>query len=123
STNRLQELLHRVVERTSLLPSPKVQVVQVAFDNIDIYVKQVFMLMGIYGRSSKEFVSSRDQELSEALESLIREELMMDLENAVKELVNELDMELDFEPVKAKAFVSGLVREMRDERESRLLRQ
>uniref|UniRef100_A0A7C4H9M4 CopG family transcriptional regulator n=1 Tax=Staphylothermus marinus TaxID=2280 RepID=A0A7C4H9M4_STAMA len=71
----------------------------------------------------KKLVSSRDQELSEALESLIREELMVDLETVVKELVNELDTDLDFKPVKAKAIVSELVREIRDERESRLLRQ
>ncbi|MEM0347217.1 MAG: hypothetical protein QW309_00900 [Zestosphaera sp.] len=71
----------------------------------------------------KKIASSRDQELSEALERLLREELMVDLEVAIRELVDELDTELDFKPVKAKAPVSELVREMRDERESSLLRQ
>ncbi|MEM4224869.1 MAG: hypothetical protein QXX93_02795 [Desulfurococcaceae archaeon] len=74
----------------------------------------------------KEFekiASSRDQELSEALEGLLREELIVDLEAAVRELVDELDTELNFKPVKAKASVSELVREIRYERENRLLRQ
>ncbi|MEM1665510.1 MAG: hypothetical protein QXY06_06710 [Zestosphaera sp.] len=71
----------------------------------------------------KKIASSRDQELSEALERLLREELMVDLEAVIREFVNELDTELNFKPVKAKAPVSELVREMRDERESRLLRQ
>ncbi|MEM1703876.1 MAG: hypothetical protein QXQ31_07455 [Zestosphaera sp.] len=71
----------------------------------------------------KKIASSRDQELSEALEGLLREELMVDLEAVIRELVNELDTELNFKPVKAKAPVSELVREMRNERESRLLRQ
>ncbi|MEM1961801.1 MAG: hypothetical protein QXV03_04050 [Sulfolobales archaeon] len=71
----------------------------------------------------KKIASSRDQELSEALEGLLREELMVDLEAVIRELVNELDTELNFKPVKAKAPVSELVREMRNERESRLLGQ
>ncbi|MEM0352854.1 MAG: hypothetical protein QW459_07725 [Sulfolobales archaeon] len=74
----------------------------------------------------KEFekiASSRDQELSEALEGLLREELIVDLEAVIRELVNELDTELNFKPVKAKAPVSELVREMRNERENRLLGQ
>ncbi|MEM3984338.1 MAG: hypothetical protein QW630_07455, partial [Sulfolobales archaeon] len=71
----------------------------------------------------KNIASSRDQELSEALEELLREELMVDLEAVVRELVDELDTELNFKPVKAKASVSELVREMLDERESSLLRQ
>lgn len=71
----------------------------------------------------KKIASSRDQELSEALEGLLREELMVDLEAVIRELVNELDTELNFKPVKAKAPVSELVREMRNERESCLLRQ
>ncbi|MEM0050345.1 MAG: hypothetical protein QXW39_07460 [Candidatus Bathyarchaeia archaeon] len=71
----------------------------------------------------KKIASSRDQELSEALEELLREELMVDLEAVLRELIDELDTELDFKPVKAKASVSELVREMRDERESHLLRQ
>ena len=71
----------------------------------------------------KKIASLRDQELSEALEGLLREELMVDLEVALRELFDELDTELDFEPVKMKAPVSELVREMRNERESRLLRQ
>ncbi|MEM2008694.1 MAG: hypothetical protein QXK50_05905 [Ignisphaera sp.] len=71
----------------------------------------------------KKIASSRDQELSEALEGLLREELMVDLEAVIRELVNELDTELNFKPVKAKASVSELVREMRNERESCLLRQ
>ncbi|MEM4572620.1 MAG: ribbon-helix-helix protein, CopG family, partial [Zestosphaera sp.] len=56
----------------------------------------------------KKIASSRDQELSEALERLLREELMVDLEVAIRELVDELDTELDFKPVKAKAPVSEL---------------
>jgi len=71
----------------------------------------------------KKIASSRDQELSEALEGLLREELMVDLEAVVRELVDELDAELDFKPVKAEAPVSELVREMRNERENRLLGQ
>ncbi|MEM4985297.1 MAG: hypothetical protein QW289_05300 [Sulfolobales archaeon] len=71
----------------------------------------------------KKIASLRDQELSEALEGLLREELMVDLEAVIREFVNELDTELNFKPVKAKAPVSELVREMRNERESRLLRQ
>ncbi|MEM1703717.1 MAG: hypothetical protein QXQ31_06660, partial [Zestosphaera sp.] len=74
----------------------------------------------------KEFekiASSRDQELSEALEGLLREELIVDLEAAVRELVDELDAEQDFKPVKTEAPVSELVREMRNERENRLLGQ
>ncbi|MEM1832253.1 MAG: hypothetical protein QXJ97_12090 [Desulfurococcaceae archaeon] len=71
----------------------------------------------------KKIASSRDQELSEALEELHGEELMVDLEAVVRELVDKLDTELNFKPVKAKALVSELVREMRDERETRLLRQ
>ncbi|MEM4592768.1 MAG: hypothetical protein QW196_05155 [Sulfolobales archaeon] len=50
------------------------------------------------------------------------EELMVDLEAVVRELVNELDMEPDFKPIKAKASVSELVREIRNEREDSLLR-
>ncbi|MEM1893532.1 MAG: hypothetical protein QXV95_08080 [Sulfolobales archaeon] len=74
----------------------------------------------------KEFekiASSRDQELSGALEGLLREELIVDLEAAVRELVDELDAEQDFKPVKTEAPVSELVREMRNERENRLLGQ
>lgn len=47
---------------------------------------------------------------------------MVDLEAVVRELVNELDMEPDFKPIKVKASVSELVREIRNEREDSLLR-
>ncbi|MEM4584733.1 MAG: hypothetical protein QW611_07120 [Ignisphaera sp.] len=50
------------------------------------------------------------------------EKFMVDLEAVVRELVNELDMEPDFKPIKAKASVSELVREIRNEREDSLLR-
>ncbi|MEM0232744.1 MAG: hypothetical protein QXL22_01860 [Candidatus Nezhaarchaeales archaeon] len=50
------------------------------------------------------------------------EKLMVDLEAVVRELVNGLDTEPDFKPIKAKASVSELVREMRNEREDNLLR-
>ncbi|MEM1642830.1 MAG: hypothetical protein QW369_00915 [Desulfurococcaceae archaeon] len=46
----------------------------------------------------------------------------MDLEDAVKELAGGLEMEVDFKPIKAKATVSELVREMRNERENSILR-
>lgn len=70
----------------------------------------------------KKHVASRDRELSEVLEELLREELMMDLEDAVKELIGTLEVGLDFEPIKPKASLSEIVREMRDEREGDLLR-
>lgn len=71
----------------------------------------------------KRLVSSRDRELSEVLEELIREELLVDLEAVLKELAGELETELDFKPIKSRAPVSVLVREMRNEREDSLPRQ
>lgn len=41
---------------------------------------------------------------------------MVNLENTVKELVNELEVETDFKPIKAKASVSRLVKEMKNKR-------
>ncbi|MEM0025533.1 MAG: hypothetical protein QXV41_03075, partial [Zestosphaera sp.] len=46
----------------------------------------------------EKIVSLRGRELDEALEGLLEEELMVDLEVAIRELVDELNMELDFKP-------------------------
>ncbi|MDH5815643.1 MAG: hypothetical protein QE164_02480 [Candidatus Nezhaarchaeota archaeon] len=73
-------------------------------------------------REFKKHVASRDRELSEALEELIREELMVDLESAVQEVAGRLEVEVDFKPIKAVAPISMLVRGMRDEREGSILR-
>lgn len=73
-------------------------------------------------REFKRYAINRDKELSEALEELLREELLVDLEDAVKKLAGGLEMEVDFKPIKVKATVSELVREMRNERENSILR-
>lgn len=63
----------------------------------------------------------RGLDLSSALEEAIRDEMVdVELEEAISELVDFEDLEIDFEPVKPKGFVSDLVRVMRDERENRL---
>lgn len=86
-------------------------------------VKTSIFVDGDLWREFKKYVSSRDRELSEVLEELIREELMVDLESAVKELAGRIEIKIDFEPIKAKATISELVREMRNERDGSLLRQ
>ena len=66
----------------------------------------------------KRYVRSRGLEVSRFLEELIREGMLEDdLSDALSELIREESAELDFEPVKPRGgLVSGLVRELRDER-------
>ncbi|MEM1741983.1 MAG: hypothetical protein QXJ36_06675 [Desulfurococcaceae archaeon] len=49
---------------------------------ISIYVDEDFW------KKFKKIASSRDQELSEALEELLREELMVNLEAVLRELID-----------------------------------
>ena len=74
-------------------------------------------------REFKKYAAERGLDVSELLEELIKEELMIELDSLLSELPEEENPELDFEPIKPKEPISGLVREMRDERENRLLGQ
>jgi len=64
----------------------------------------------------KAYARSRNMEVSRLLEELVKENLDSEIVDILGELVGEGFVELDFEPVKAKGLVSGLVREIRDER-------
>lgn len=75
-----------------------------------------------FWREFKKYAALRGREVSELLEEIIKEELMLELEEVVSEFSGEMEVELDFRPVKPKAPVSELVREMRSEREASLLR-
>jgi len=68
----------------------------------------------------KSSLARRGLEISQALEDLIKDELVEELlDEAVKDIENTEDYEIDFEPVKPKkGLVSTLVRTMRDERSS-----
>ncbi|MGC8607951.1 MAG: ribbon-helix-helix protein, CopG family [Vulcanisaeta sp.] len=68
-------------------------------------------------REFKKHAAEQGLDASELLEELIKEELMIELNTLIPE---ETNPELDFEPIKPREPVSGLVREMRDERESDL---
>jgi len=63
-------------------------------------------------------LAKRGLEVSQALEELIKEELVEDLlDEALKGMVEAKTSEIDFEPVKPKdGLVSIFVRSMRDER-------
>ncbi|MCS7127972.1 MAG: hypothetical protein N3E36_01700 [Sulfolobales archaeon] len=62
--------------------------------------------------------------MSFLLEEMIKEELMLNLENAASEFTDLKEVELDFEPVKLlKDLVNTLIREMKDEEEGSLFRQ
>ena len=66
----------------------------------------------------------RGLQVSGALESLMEEEMIEDMiERKLSEMVDSETREIDFPPIKTKASVSELVRVMRDERTSGLLRQ
>ncbi len=66
----------------------------------------------------KIYAKNRGIEVSRLLEEVIREGMLQDeLLSALDELVGGELVELDFEPVRPKGgLVSGLVRELRDER-------
>ncbi|MEM2988102.1 MAG: CopG family transcriptional regulator [Candidatus Bathyarchaeia archaeon] len=68
----------------------------------------------------KSSLARRGLEISQALEDLIKDKLVEELlDEAVKDIENTEDYEIDFEPVKPKkGLVSTLVRTMRDERSS-----
>ena len=72
-------------------------------------------------REFKKYAAERGLDVSELLEELIKEELMVELNSLMPE--GEENVELDFEPIKPRESISGLVREMRDEREGSLFRQ
>ena len=74
-------------------------------------------------REFKKYAAERRLDVSELLEELIKEELIIELDPLLPELPEEENPEPDFEPIKPKEPISGLVREMRDERENRLLGQ
>ncbi|MEM0349549.1 MAG: type II toxin-antitoxin system VapC family toxin [Candidatus Caldarchaeum sp.] len=81
-------------------------------------VKSSVYVDGEIWRRFKKYAAEQEREVSVLLEELMREELMIDLQAALEELAEQGEIELDFEPVKpATGLVSGLVREMRDERE------
>ncbi|MEM3382534.1 MAG: hypothetical protein QXL52_04320 [Nitrososphaerales archaeon] len=68
----------------------------------------------------KENVTKRGVDISQALEDIIRDEIVEDLlDEAIKVVNDTISYEIDFEPVKPKeGFVSIFVRTMRDERVS-----
>ena len=65
----------------------------------------------------RRYALRRGLGVGRALEELLREELFLeDLGDALLGLAGGEDYELDFEPVRAREPVSGLVRDLRDER-------
>ncbi len=63
----------------------------------------------------RAYARSKDMEISKMLEELIKEELDSEIAGILSELLGENFVELDFEPVRVRGSVSGLVREIRDE--------
>ncbi len=57
------------------------------------------------------------------LEEIISEELLLGVEDSLREIIREFEEKIEFEPVIAKGSVSELVRAMRDEREDSILGQ
>ena len=74
-------------------------------------------------REFRRYAAEKGLSASELLEELIKEELMIEPDSLLPELPEEENPEPDFEPIKPKEPISGLVREVRDERENRLLGQ
>lgn len=82
-------------------------------------VKSSVYIDGEIWRRFKKYAAEQEREASVLLEELMREELMLNLQDALEELTEQEEKELDFEPVKPiTGLVSTLVREMRDERNS-----
>lgn len=82
-------------------------------------VKSSVYIDGEIWRRFKKYAAEQEREASVLLEELMREELMLNLQDALEELTEQEGIELDFEPVKPiTGLVSTLVREMRDERNS-----
>jgi len=69
----------------------------------------------------KKHAAAEGVEVSSLLEELMKDELGDYLYEALSELIGSESYEIDFEPVEPKGSVSPIVREMRDERERRIL--
>ena len=69
----------------------------------------------------KKHAAAKGVEVSSLLEELMKDELGDYLYEALSELIGSESYEIDFEPVEPKGPVSPVVREIRDERERRIL--
>jgi len=76
-------------------------------------------------RALKRWAVEMDLEISSLLEELIKDNLMIGIEEELVEMGGDLsDVEIDFEPIKpVEGLVSILIRDLRDERENSLLRR
>lgn len=87
-------------------------------------IKSSVYVDGQLWKKFKKHVADHGSEVSDFLEKLIQEELMLNIEEALLELSGSYECELDFEPVKPIGGpVSTLIREMRDGRENSVLGQ
>ncbi|MEM2351868.1 MAG: hypothetical protein QXT26_05625 [Thermoproteota archaeon] len=75
-------------------------------------------------RELKRRAVEMDLEIGSLLEELIKDNLMIGIEEELVEIGGDLsDVEIDFEPIKPiEGLVSTLTRDLRDERENSLLR-
>jgi len=75
-------------------------------------------------RALKRWAVEMDLEISSLLEELIKDNLMIGIEEELVEMGGDLsDVEIDFEPIKpVEGLVSILIRDLRDERENSLFR-
>jgi len=71
----------------------------------------------------KEYAVLRGLNVSDAIEDVLKEEMLKGLEEIIGELAGPEDYQLDFKLVKPKEPVSILIREMRDERAENISRQ
>jgi len=71
----------------------------------------------------KKAAAEEKKDLSKLLEEIISEELLLGVEDSLREMIREFEEKIEFEPVVAKGSVSELVRAIRDEREDSILRQ
>ena len=71
----------------------------------------------------KKDAAEEKKDLSKLLEEIISEELLLGVEDSLREMIREFEEKIEFEPVVAKGSVSELVRAIRDEREDSILRQ
>lgn len=71
----------------------------------------------------KKYAAEEKKDLSKLLEEIISEELLLGVEDSLREMIREFEEKIEFEPVIAKGSVSELVRAMRDEREDSILGQ
>jgi len=80
----------------------------------------IYIDEGLWERFKKH-AAAEGVEVSSLLEELIKDELGDYLNEALSELAGSENYEIDFEPIEPKGPVSSIVREMRDERERRIL--